>query len=90
MSLQDAPGLEAPGPAPIRTRPVGQTQKKRLPEMSTRERLGMAGLIAKLDADAPDYSPLSVGHDLSELGFDMNRPPYEALLLVLFDQLTLL
>jgi CCR4-NOT transcription complex subunit 2 len=64
------------GPGPIRSRPVGQVApKKRLADMNPREKHGLTGLIAKLDPEHPDYSPMIMGLDLNELGFDLNRPP---------------
>jgi hypothetical protein len=54
---------------------MGQAPKRRLSDMTPRERLGLPGLIAKLDPDHPDYSSLAVGVDLGELGLDLARPP---------------
>jgi len=32
------------------------------------------GLAARVDPDHPDFSQLAVGHDLSQLGLELNRP----------------
>jgi hypothetical protein len=68
--------LNLAGPASARPRASpAQSMKKRLSEMTERERRGIPGLIAKLDPDHPDYSWMRAGIDPNELGLDLNRPP---------------
>jgi CCR4-NOT transcription complex subunit 2 len=74
FNQNDSLNMTAPSPARPRAA-VGQAPKKRLSDMTSRERYGLPGLIAKLDPDHPDYSSLAVGVDLSELGLDLARPP---------------
>jgi hypothetical protein len=57
-------------PAPMRGRQV----KKRLSEMTPKEREGMLGLAAKMDREHPDYSPFATGQDLLQLGLNLSRP----------------
>jgi hypothetical protein len=75
FNQNDSMGMGLSSPARARSL-VGQTPKKRLADMTPRERLGLPGLIAKLDPDHPDFSPLATGTDLAELGLDLNRPSY--------------
>jgi len=44
--------------------------------MTDRQRSGLMGLAAKLDPEHPDFSQLAVGHDLTQLGLELNRPEY--------------
>jgi hypothetical protein len=68
--------LNVAGPSSARPRAaLAQSTKKRLSEMTERERAGIAGLIAKLDPDHPDYSWMRAGIDPNDLGLDLNRPP---------------
>ncbi len=42
--------------------------------MSELDRFGLAGLLAMIPNDSPDYSSLAIGQDLTVLGLDLNRP----------------
>jgi len=70
-------GLDLPSAAAPRSRQVsGPSTKVRLSEMTDRQRSGLMGLAAKLDPEHPDFSQLAVGHDLTQLGLELNRPEY--------------
>jgi hypothetical protein len=75
MGFNPNDSLTLVAPTPARSRlPSGLGSKKRLSEMTARERNGLAGLAAKLDPEHPDYSQFAVGHDLTQLGLELNRP----------------
>lgn len=61
-------------PAPRSRQVSGQASKLRLADMTPRQRNGLLGLAAKLDPEHPDFSQLAAGHDLTQLGLDLNRP----------------
>jgi len=63
-------GLAAPAPSRNRN----PSSKKRLADMTPRERFGLPGLAARLDPEHPDFSQYMVGHDLTQLGLDLTRP----------------
>jgi hypothetical protein len=48
--------------------------RKRLSDMTPRERDGLLGLAARLDPEHPDFSQLAIGHDLTQLGLELSRP----------------
>jgi hypothetical protein len=67
--------VSAPGPSPSRSRQsTALSSRKRLSDMTPRERDGLLGLAARLDPEHPDFSQLAVGHDLTQLGLEISRP----------------
>jgi hypothetical protein len=48
--------------------------KKRLSEMTTRERDGLLGLAATSDPNHPDFNQRAMGHELMQLGLNLERP----------------
>jgi CCR4-NOT transcription complex subunit 2 len=47
-------------------------QQKRLKDMSSREFHGLTGLAALIDPSHPDHNPYHIGHDITQLGLDLN------------------
>lgn len=76
ISFSQNDGLTMDANPPARPPQPSQTQRKRISEMTPRERLGLPGLLAKLDHEHPDFSPLMPGLDIAELGLDLSRPLY--------------
>jgi CCR4-NOT transcription complex subunit 2 len=52
---------------------------KRLSEMTSMEYYGLPGLLARIPTTSPDHNPFVIGHDLTTLGFDLNRTDGEPL-----------
>ncbi|KAF2671366.1 hypothetical protein BT63DRAFT_423572 [Microthyrium microscopicum] len=74
LGYNQTDALNMAAPQPTRRQVSGQSSKKRLSEMTPQERNGLVGLAAKLDPDHPDFSQLAAGHDLTQLGLELNRP----------------
>lgn len=49
-------------------------QQKRLHEMTDKERFGLPGFLVTIDPNHPDYNPLAMGQDLTQIGLDLSRP----------------
>jgi len=60
--------VESDSPQPQRP------QQKRLHEMTDKERFGLAGFLVTIDPNHPDYNPLAMGQDLTQIGLDLSRP----------------
>ena len=71
------PNLPGPGgdfvESPISARIRNQTP---LSQMSELDRFGLAGLLATIRNDDPDVTSLAIGHDLTQLGLDLNSSEY--------------
>jgi hypothetical protein len=79
ISFNQNDGINMDANPPARPQ-QSQPQKKRISEMTAQERLGLSGLLAKLDLEHPDFAPLMPGMDIAELGLDLSRPLYDTLL----------
>jgi CCR4-NOT transcription complex subunit 2 len=64
---QDQASTEAPS-SPQATNP---SKQKRLSEMTEEEKWGMPGILAKIVEGSPDYDPLAMGMDITNLGLDL-------------------
>ncbi|TID23756.1 NOT2/NOT3/NOT5 domain-containing protein [Venturia nashicola] len=69
-----APGTSDQAPTEPASSPqaTNSSKQKRLSEMAEQERWGMPGLLAKINAESPDYDPLAVGMNIQELGLNLD------------------
>jgi CCR4-NOT transcription complex subunit 2 len=75
LGFNPSEAVNAPGPSPSRGRQsTALGNRKRLSDMTPRERDGLLGLAARLDPEHPDFSQLAIGHDLTQLGLELARP----------------
>lgn len=68
-----APGTSDQAPTEPASSPqaTNPSKQKRLSEMTEQERWGMPGLLAKINAESPDYDILAVGMNIGELGMNL-------------------
>ncbi|EON68262.1 hypothetical protein W97_07520 [Coniosporium apollinis CBS 100218] len=64
-------GLFGVDPMESSQSPQQRPEPKRLAQMTDIERFGIQGLLAMINSDHPDHSPLALGHDLNALGLDL-------------------